>query len=153
MSNFGFCIIESFISQTISGGGNFMRKILTVLLALTLIFTFTACANSRGTNDGTNNGSSLMPDNNMQGSSTPLTSDSENRQSSAQIKITEDEAKSIALKDAGLSADAVTFIRSEIDRDDGVLKYEVEFSSNGVEYEYDINADSGKILWVDKDFD
>lgn len=60
-----------------------------------------------------------------------------------------DKAKSIALKDAGLSASSVTFTKAKLDREDGVRVYEIEFYTNTKEYEYEINAKTGKIR--DKD--
>ena len=56
-----------------------------------------------------------------------------------------DKAKTIALKDAGLSASSVTFTKAKLDRDDGVAVYEIEFYSGNTEYEYEINATSGQI--------
>ena len=56
-----------------------------------------------------------------------------------------DKAKSIALKDAGVSASSVTFTKAKLDRDDGVTVYEIEFYSGDTEYEYEINATSGAI--------
>ena len=56
-----------------------------------------------------------------------------------------DKAKSIALKDAGVSASSVTFTKAKLDRDDGVAVYEIEFYSGDTEYEYEINATSGAI--------
>lgn len=60
-------------------------------------------------------------------------------------------AKQIALDDAGLSADAVTFVRAERERDDGVLRYEVEFydKATGTEYDYEIDAATGTIISLD----
>lgn len=55
-------------------------------------------------------------------------------------------AKSAALADAGVSADAATFDVVEFDLDDGIMAYEVEFWANGIEYEYDIDATSGAVL-------
>ena len=135
-----------------------MKKLISTLCALALIFTLTACTNSGKTNgntnsNGNNNGiSSIMPDDGMLGSSTQNSENTANN-SKSQAKISYEQAKSIALKDAGLSSNEVSFLRNELDRDDGILKYEVEFTKDGVEYEYDINADSGEILWVDKDYD
>ena len=56
-----------------------------------------------------------------------------------------DKAKSIALKDAGVSASSVTFTKAKLDKDDGVAVYEIEFYSGDTEYEYEINATSGAI--------
>lgn len=79
--------------------------------------------------------------------------DSENMtdKNNSEAKISADEAKATALKDAGLKESDVNFLRSEKDYDDGVLKYEIEFTHNGIEYDYDIDANNGKILWKDKD--
>lgn len=62
-----------------------------------------------------------------------------------------DKAKSIALKDAGLSSSSVTFTKAKLDRDDGIRVYEIEFFTSSKEYEYEINATTGKI--IDKDID
>lgn len=67
-------------------------------------------------------------------------------------KISLDKAKEIALKDAGLTEDAVKFKKTEMDIDNGIEIYEFEFTtSNGNKYEYEISADSGKILKMDID--
>ena len=52
--------------------------------------------------------------------------------------ITRDKARSIALADAGVSASDATFTKSKLDREDGVLVYEIEFITDSTEYEYDI---------------
>lgn len=62
-------------------------------------------------------------------------------------------AKEIALKKAGLKADDVSFRRVELDKDNRVQKYEVEFRKGNVEYEADIKADDGTILDWDVDLD
>ena len=62
-----------------------------------------------------------------------------------------DKAKSIALKDAGLSSSEATFTKAKLDKDDGIALYEIEFFSGNTEYDYEINATSGKIR--DKDID
>lgn len=55
-----------------------------------------------------------------------------------------DRAKEIALSHAGLT-DA-TFESAELDEDDGVMVYELDFIADGVEYEYEINALTGEII-------
>ncbi len=67
--------------------------------------------------------------------------------------LTVDAAKSIALNDAKVTK--ATFIKAELDRDDGVSIYEIEFVADGYEYEYEINASTGSILdkSVDRDND
>ncbi len=56
------------------------------------------------------------------------------------------EAKAIVLSDAGLTADAVTFTETELDRDDGRLFYELDFVTADTKYEYKVNAESGNIV-------
>ncbi len=67
--------------------------------------------------------------------------------------ITADEAKNIALTHAGISASDARFEKTELDRDDGLLVYEVEFTSGRYEYSYEINAKTGKILDYEKEID
>lgn len=68
-------------------------------------------------------------------------------------EIDEATAKQTALDDAGLTADQVTFVKVERERDDGVTKYEVEFYAKDTytEYDYEINAQTGAILVMDAD--
>lgn len=60
--------------------------------------------------------------------------------------IGEEKAKEIALQRAELTADDVTFERVELDFDNGVWEYEVEFRQGRTEYDADINAEDGTIL-------
>ena len=69
----------------------------------------------------------------------------------AQAQISEAQAKQIALENEGLTEDLVTFVWSNIDYDDGVMEYEVEFYSGNMEYDYDIDATTGAIRSMDQD--
>src|SRR5699024_9202288 len=61
--------------------------------------------------------------------------------------ITEDQAREIALTNAGLTSDQVTFLRSKLDYDDGRRVYDIEFyTADYTEYDYEIDADTGTIL-------
>lgn len=55
-------------------------------------------------------------------------------------------AKQTALNHAGLSEGDVVITKIKLDYDDGRYEYEVEFTHNGAEYEYDIDATDGTIL-------
>ena len=69
-------------------------------------------------------------------------------------EITELQAKTIALKDAGLKTDEVLFTKCKKDLDDGIEKFEIEFkTSDFMEYEYEIDAADGTILEKSADFD
>ncbi|MDO4711180.1 MAG: PepSY domain-containing protein [Peptostreptococcaceae bacterium] len=74
-------------------------------------------------------------------------------QTSTKGNIGVEKAKNIALKDAGLKANQVAFVKAKLDNDDGKAVYDVEFYSNNVEYDYEIDAKTGKILEKDKDID
>ena len=60
--------------------------------------------------------------------------------------ISIDKAKKIALSHAGLSENEVRFEKVKLDKDDGIYEYEVEFYAGGREYDYSINAKTGKII-------
>lgn len=68
-------------------------------------------------------------------------------------QITVDQAKAIALNHAGQTAEAVYFDKVELDYDDGMTIYEIEFHVGRVEYEYEIDAETGDILKYEWDND
>lgn len=61
-------------------------------------------------------------------------------------QIGEEEAKRIALEDAGVAEQDAMYLSVELDTDDGVTKYEVGFNVGQTEYDYDIDAVTGTIL-------
>lgn len=65
--------------------------------------------------------------------------------------IGEEKAIEIALQDAGFTRDQVERLRTELDYDAGKGEYEVDFNQGGYEYDYEIDAESGKIISFDKD--
>ena len=67
--------------------------------------------------------------------------------------ISAEAAKSAALAHAGVNASNVYEFKCELDRDDGVTLYEVEFKSGGMEYEYEIDATTGAVLKAEQDWD
>ncbi|EJP26125.1 peptidase propeptide and YpeB domain protein [Peptostreptococcaceae bacterium AS15] len=62
-----------------------------------------------------------------------------------------EKAKAIALKDA--KASGATFVTAKLETEDGVKVYDVEFYKGNVEYDYEIDAITGKILEKDKDIE
>lgn len=62
-------------------------------------------------------------------------------------------AKSVALNHAGVSEGKAYDMDIELDYEDGILVYEVEFKSGGMEYSYEINAASGAILKHEAELD
>lgn len=64
----------------------------------------------------------------------------------ATAEITADEAKEIALADAGLTVSEVTFTEEKLDLDDGTSVYELKFYTSEKKYEYEINANTGAVF-------
>ena len=67
--------------------------------------------------------------------------------------IGQEKAKTIALNHAGVSASDASFVKVELDYDDGRAEYEVEFWSGNKEYDYDIDALTGEIRSYDYDIE
>lgn len=67
--------------------------------------------------------------------------------------IGEARAKQIALERAGLKESEVKFVKVELERDNGIMEYDVEFKKGMKEYSAEIRADDGKILEWDVDLD
>ena len=60
-------------------------------------------------------------------------------------------AKAAALSHAGVSAGDAWDMKCELDCDDGRYLYEVEFDAGGLEYEYEIDAETGTVLKAERD--
>ena len=58
-----------------------------------------------------------------------------------------------ALSDAGLDSTQVSGAEVEMDCENGVIIYEVEFKHGGQEYDYEIAASTGEIIQSEKDID
>ena len=74
-------------------------------------------------------------------------------QPSGSADIGHAKAKSIALNHAGVSENEAYDMDIELDDEDGILVYEVEFKSGGMEYSYEINAATGAILKHETELD
>ena len=81
--------------------------------------------------------------------STKLTNVEKQGTASTKAYIGKTKAKEIALKHAGVSNPKALEI--DFDADDGLIVYEVDFKGNKYEYDYEINAKTGKIVKVDKE--
>ena len=67
--------------------------------------------------------------------------------------ISESKAKQAALKHAGFQEAEVTGLKVELDQDNGIYEYEVEFHVGAQEYSYEINAVNGEIISYETDYD
>jgi uncharacterized membrane protein YkoI len=108
-------------------------------------------AASTGSSSPTSSSSSAQSNSQQQApaeasaSSTSSTASSTTTQTPAS-QISAENAKQIALADAGLTESDVTELKAELDTDDTVAHYDVDFKANGMEHDYDIDANTGDIL-------
>ncbi len=75
-----------------------------------------------------------------------------NKPSASNEYISADKAKAIAYDHASVNPADVKFSKAELDHDDMIVHYDVEFVVGDFEYEYEINAKSGKVIASDKEF-
>lgn len=121
-----------------------MKKLSISLIIIIISISLVSCTNS----DMTNSGGKNPP--NTQNSNKVITPNN-NLDNTSNISL--EKAKEIALEHAGLSSDKVTFFKANKEFDDGIQKYEIEFYSNGKEYDYEINAYNGQIIKYDYDME
>ena len=69
------------------------------------------------------------------------------------VAVTAQQAQEIALTDAGFDADEISGLRTEFDYDDRTPHYDVQFYQGAIEYDYEIDAQTGAILEKDRDIE
>lgn len=74
-----------------------------------------------------------------------------NTQQQPQNVIGEDAALEAAINEAGLKASEVTNSYVNLETDDGIAKYEVEFFANNTEYGFEIDAETGNVISYEKE--
>ncbi len=95
-----------------------------------------------GTGNGTGNG---VCDGTGKGDGTGNGKGNGTESGKNKVKITVDDAKAIAKAEAKIDGEVI-FTKAKLEKENGVAVYEIEFSYNNVEYEYTINASSGKVM-------
>ena len=65
--------------------------------------------------------------------------------------ISSEKAKQIALSHAGVGS--ANFTKVQLDTEDGIRVYEIEFKVGNVEYDYDIDASTGAIVSSSSEID
>lgn len=68
-------------------------------------------------------------------------------------KLTREEAIAIALTHAGLTREQIRELEAELDKERGVLVFEVDFETRDYDYEYEIHAETGEIRKAHKERD
>ena len=123
------------------------RKILTMSALALFCSASVACnSNANSTNDNVDTSNTAI-------SQESTTSKNNINNNNINTNITEEKAKEIALNHANLSQNDVTFIKSNLDYDDGMKAYDIEFYSNNQEYDYKINVNDGSIIEYDMDIE
>lgn len=64
-----------------------------------------------------------------------------------------EEAKNIAVSHAGFAVSDVSFSKTKLEKEHGTMVYEIEFYKDGMEYEYEINAETGEVIKSEVDRD
>ena len=67
--------------------------------------------------------------------------------------VTEQQAKDIALRQAGVNPSSVSYISVHQDWDDGRQEYDVKFYVGRTEYSCDVDVQTGRVMDFDIDFD
>lgn len=70
---------------------------------------------------------------------------------SSKAYISTEAATEKAIRHAGVTADRLIGLETELDYEYGSMVYEIEFTADGTEYEYDIDALTGDVLWFEKE--
>lgn len=74
------------------------------------------------------------------------TNNQQNNQNATPQSGDEQRAKNVAISDAGFNESQVNVIKCHLDYDDGIQKYEIEFTNGTNKYEYDIAATDFRII-------
>lgn len=68
--------------------------------------------------------------------------------------ISSDEALATALKHVNLTRNSIDYVKKvDLDYENGRKIYEIEFYKGGMEYEFEVDAVTGRILKSKKDWD
>jgi uncharacterized membrane protein YkoI len=130
------------------------------------MLSLTACGGRDMTSSGGDNMGSIVPSqnqnsnhssNNNYSSNDNYSSDNKNdnysSDNNSNVKISEAEAKNIALKEANVKEDDIDNYKCKLEKDNGVWEYDISFHVGNVEHDYEIDANTGKIIDKDKDIE
>ena len=133
-----------------------MKKLITLAFALMLALSLTACGRTGDAvkNDTESMGEKIASDTEsiVDKGTDSVKNDAENSMN-LMAGITANDATESALRHAGLDKSQVRDIEVDLDRDNGKLIYEVDFNCGNTEYDYDIDAETGKVISADKSKD
>lgn len=102
---------------------------------------------------GTTNGINYDENNLVDNATDGATDNNESWAATAKQQLTEEEAIDIALREAGASRESVANLTAVLEYDDTTAEpyYEIDFTVDTMEYEYEISALDGSIIELDKE--
>lgn len=80
-------------------------------------------------------------------------SEKDQKQSNNDLSVDRDRALEIALEKANVHKDDIRDLEIELDRERGITAWEINFDYNGTEYSYEVNAETGAIVQIEKEKD
>ena len=139
-----------------------MKKTLNVLLSVLTILTLSACA--AGIHSRTMQSVAAaypVEESTVQAAAetvrepetVPHKEDSVGTTVQSKDILTREQATELALEHAGVAKANVRFEKVELDLDDSHPEYEIESRVDHMEYDYEIHAQTGKILSAEKEYD
>ncbi len=128
-----------------------MKKLSVLFITLILTFALSACGRNAMDNNSMNGGTNSPNTNsNSQDSNlTPSNPTSDNLSS----EITREKALEIAFEKAGVKQTDVRDLEVELDTENGVKVWEIDFDYKNEEYSYDVNAKTGAITKTERERD
>ncbi len=113
-----------------------MKKFIASILSLVIILALSACGAASGSAK-----ENPPIENNI------AAKDGEKSSLPEENLISRDRAIELALEKAGISREEIYDLDAELDIEKGVKCWEIDFESDGREYEYEINAISGEVVF------
>lgn len=128
-----------------------MKKLISLFMILSLLVVFASCRKLHQAEEYLDHKLDLAEEQVEQAVQEAISPTVSPEITASSEGITEAEAQAIALEHAGLTEADVSRLEVRKDFDDGRQEYDVEFHVDRLEYEYEIDAVTGKILSFDKD--
>ncbi len=126
-----------------------MKKLLILILTVIFVLSLSACTNKTGGSDNPEEPSKPQQSMVETNSSAPLESStstvSKPSVNASEAKISKDKAIETALKKVSKKKTEVHDLEAELEIENGVLVWEVEFEDPKFEYYFEINAKTGAI--------
>lgn len=135
-----------------------MKRIMSIILVFAAFMVLSACGTSQQSGAGAAAAQQSTMESSKMSASEPITQSQSaafeevpQQPITTEGLITQEEAKRIALEDAGVNESDVSGVYIHLDWDDGIQEYEVEFYVGTEEYDYEISALDGTIRGKDRE--